>query len=129
VLRVFGVFRVRWVFRVLGVRRVFRMLLVLGPLLAAPGEPGRAAKRMLLQFHRQMLGVRLSVAWSAPRFPPLIRVAKLERPLDSHQAGVSAKEGLAYPPAELFLAGWSYPAGMPSGLRLRTELSSMDPGW
>jgi hypothetical protein len=68
VLRVFRVLRMRWVFRVLGWR-----------LLAAPGESRRATKRVLFQFHAPMLGGRLSIAWSATRLAPLIRVAN-ERP-------------------------------------------------
>jgi hypothetical protein len=56
-LRMLGMF---WVFRVLGMLRAVR---ILGwPLLAAPGQPGRAAKRVLLEFHAEMVAVRLPSA-------------------------------------------------------------------
>ena len=71
--------RVFWVLRVFRMFRMFRMfwvllptgmLRILGwPLLAALRQPGRATKRMLLEFHARMLGVRASSARGA-RSPP-----------------------------------------------------------
>jgi hypothetical protein len=70
--RVFGVLGVLGVLRMLGsVRILWR------PLLAAPGQPGRAAKRMLLHFHAAMLAARVSIAWALADAAHLIRVAKL----------------------------------------------------
>jgi hypothetical protein len=54
-----------WVLRVVRMIAILRMLLATGmlrilgwPLLAALGQPGRATKRMLLDLHDQMLGLR-----------------------------------------------------------------------
>lgn len=74
-LRVFWVFRV---FRVLGMRRMLREIPILGwPLLAAPGEPGRAAKRVLLDLHGPMVGGCASSAGAVAGVAHHIGIAKL----------------------------------------------------
>jgi hypothetical protein len=75
-------FRMRRMCRVLGVVRMLRVfrtirdLAILGrPLLAAPGQPGRAAKRVLLHLHAPMLAVRASNGRPTGHRQPLIGVA------------------------------------------------------
>ena len=85
-----GVLRVVGVFRVVGMLRVVRMvwmLPILGwPLLAAPGQPGRTAKRMLLDLHAPMVAVRVSIARAAKSDTHHIRVAiTAERPVLVHR--------------------------------------------
>jgi hypothetical protein len=72
-LRVLGVVRV---FRMIGMRRMLWVLGVLGwPLLTAPSLPGRAAKRMLLDLHAEIMRVSRTSERSVVCAPPLIGIA------------------------------------------------------
>jgi hypothetical protein len=73
--------------RVLPEIAVLRLLLATGmvrvlgwPLLAAPGQPGRATQRMLLEFHGQMLSNRAFTRGSVVRLSPLIGIANAAGP-------------------------------------------------
>ena len=80
--RVLGMLRMRWVFRMLGVLPILRPLrelpirrLLLLPLLVAPGQPGRAAEGMPLDFHNPMVPLPPSNPRATAFYASLIRIA------------------------------------------------------
>ena len=78
----FGVLWMGRMFRMLGVLPILRLLrelpirrLLLLPLLVAPGQPGRAAQRMLLDLHGPIVPLPPSTQGATASDASLIRVA------------------------------------------------------